>query len=342
MFYKRNGLKKFFFLTIFVAIFFVFNHTYASFFHFAEEISRSGDADVKRGNNFNNSQNMPLLESFLSYDAVNPKGGGDIIVVNNNSLLPELGMMGTVADIDDNSDQISIYEVRESDNVSQIAKMFNVSVNTIIWSNNIERGVIRTGQILVILPISGVKYEIKKGDSLKSIAKKLNGDIDEIIKYNDISKDNQLAEGQIIIIPNGEMAPSVSPRMEFKSSPARGANGPYYANYYIRPIGGGSKTQGLHGYNGVDLANVCGAPVVASASGDVIISRTNGWNGGYGNYIVISHANNTQTLYAHLSSNIVSAGWRVTQGQVIGRIGSTGRSTGCHVHFEIRGAKNPF
>lgn len=325
-----------------MAVFFVFNHAYASFFHFAEEISRSGAANAKKDDNLNNSQNIPLLESFLSYDIGNSKGGGDIIIVNNNSLLPELGMMGNTADIDDNNGQISVYEVREGDNLSQIAKMFNVSVNTIIWSNNIEGGMIRTGQILVILPISGVKYEIKKGDTPKSIAKKLNGDVDEIIKYNDIPKDNQLAEGQIIIVPNGEMAPSVSPKPGFKSYPAHGANGPYYANYYIRPIVGGVKTQGLHSYNGVDLANVCGASVAASANGDVLISKTSGWNGGYGNYIVISHNNNTQTLYAHLSSNSVSAGWRVTQGQVIGRIGSTGRSTGCHLHFEIRGAKNPF
>lgn len=342
MFYKGNGIKKFFVLAIFIAVFFVFDQAYAGFFHFNEELRGNSAEDSKKPDNFNNSQNIPLLESFLSYDVINSKGGGDIIIVNNNSLLPELGMMGTIADIDDNSEQISVYEVREGDNVSQVAKMFNVSVNTIVWSNNIEKGVIRPGQILVILPISGVKYEIKKGDTLKSIAKKLNGEVDEIIKYNDISKDNQLAEGQIIIVPDGEIAQPISPKLGIKSSPARGANGPYYANYYIRPIGGGSKTQGLHGYNGVDLANVCGAPVVASASGDVLISRTNSWNGGYGNYIVISHANDTQTLYAHLSSNIVSAGWRVTQGQVIGYIGSTGRSTGCHVHFEVRGAKNPF
>jgi murein DD-endopeptidase MepM/ murein hydrolase activator NlpD len=81
---------------------------------------------------------------------------------------------------------------------------------------------------------------------------------------------------------------------------------------------------------------------MASASGVVIISRTSGWNAGYGNYIVIKHDNGTQTLYGHLSKNLVGVGEVVTQGQVIGQMGRTGKATGVHVHFEIRGAANPF
>jgi murein DD-endopeptidase MepM/ murein hydrolase activator NlpD len=110
----------------------------------------------------------------------------------------------------------------------------------------------------------------------------------------------------------------------------------------MRPIVGGRKTQGLHGHNGIDLGAYYGAPILASAEGDVIISATSGYNGGYGRYIVISHTNGTQTLYGHLSANIVSAGDHVTQGQVIGAMGSSGKSTGTHLHFEVRGAKNPF
>jgi murein DD-endopeptidase MepM/ murein hydrolase activator NlpD len=110
----------------------------------------------------------------------------------------------------------------------------------------------------------------------------------------------------------------------------------------MRPIEGGRKSQGVHSYNAVDLANSCGSPVLAAASGDVLIGRNTGWNAGYGHYIVLVHPNGTQTLYAHLNGNIAQEGWHVTQGQVIGYLGSTGKSTGCHVHFEIRGAKNPF
>ncbi len=90
------------------------------------------------------------------------------------------------------------------------------------------------------------------------------------------------------------------------------------------------------------MAASAGAPIRAAAAGEVIVSKTGGWNGGYGNYIVIKHANGTQTLYAHNSSNAVSAGASVAQGEVIGYVGNTGRSTGSHLHFEVRGAKNPF
>jgi len=111
----------------------------------------------------------------------------------------------------------------------------------------------------------------------------------------------------------------------------------------MRPLVGGVRTQGVHGYNGVDIAAPVGTPFLASAAGEVIVARSSGWNGGYGQYIVVRHANGTQTLYAHASQIIVGVGQRVVQGQVIGYVGSTGRSTGAHLHFEIRGGpRNPF
>jgi len=111
----------------------------------------------------------------------------------------------------------------------------------------------------------------------------------------------------------------------------------------MRPLVGGVRTQGVHGYNGVDLGAAEGTPFMASAPGEVIVARASGWNGGYGQYIVIRHDNGTQTLYAHASGIVVGIGQRVVQGQVIGYVGSTGRSTGPHLHFEIRGGpRNPF
>lgn len=344
VFSKRDHILKLSVLAMFMAVFSVFNTAQAGFFYFGEEILKSSNQNNQKTAYFN-AQNIQLLESSPNYESIGARGGGDITIVNNNSLLPDSGPMGTIADIEDKSgsDQISIYVVREGDSLSQIASMFNVSVNTIIWSNDIDRASkIVPGQTLVILPISGVKYEVKKGDTVKSIAKKLNSDADEIIQFNDLPSSGQLAEGQTIIVPNGEIAPTPSIKPGLKSNPVRGANGPSYAGYYIRPIADGRKSQGLHGYNGVDLADSCGTPVMASASGDVIISREGGWNGGYGKYVVIDHPNGTQTLYSHLSSNIVSAGWHVVKGQIIGYVGSTGKSTGCHLHFEVRGAKNPF
>jgi murein DD-endopeptidase MepM/ murein hydrolase activator NlpD len=98
----------------------------------------------------------------------------------------------------------------------------------------------------------------------------------------------------------------------------------------------------LHGFNAVDIGAPVGTPVVASARGEVILSKPLSWNGGYGSYIVIKHSNGTQTLYAHTSKNTVSAGEVVEKGQTIGHVGNSGKSTGYHLHFEVRGAKNPF
>ncbi len=114
------------------------------------------------------------------------------------------------------------------------------------------------------------------------------------------------------------------------------------SGYYLRPISGGAKSQGIHGHNGVDLAASFGTPIVAAAGGKVILSRIGGYNGGYGTYVVISHTNGTQTLYAHMNANNVTVGQNVERGQVIGSIGMTGKTSGPHIHFEIRGARNPF
>lgn len=266
------------------------------------------------------------------------------MVTADGALMPEIAVEG-ISNQAQNSDQISLYVVREGDSLSQIAEMFGVSVNTIAWANNFERGAtIQPGQRLIILPISGVRHTVAAGETVKSIANKYHGDaevemiIDEIIQYNGLDEAGTIAKGDVIIIPGGE---EVRVTSSGSTKSASGAS-PSYAGYYRRPIEGGIKTQGVHGYNGVDLAGSYGAKIMAAAGGDVIVSQSGGWNGGYGNYIVVKHDNGTQTLYAHLSSNLATIGQKVTQGQVIGYMGSTGKSTGTHLHFEVRGAKNPF
>ena len=301
--------------------------------------NKQADADSL----YANSQNMALLQAALNYDPNPSKGGGDITVVGGSALLPDSGPLGTIADVSETptNGQISLYVVREEDSLSQIAQMFGVSINTIIWANDIGSGnVIREGQVLVILPVSGVSYTVLKGDTLDIIAKKFKGDVEEIKKFNGITDPSGLAVGQIIIIPAGEIANRSYTARGYL--PVSGAGGPEYIGYYLKPILGSVRTQGLHGYNGVDLAAPHGREVMAAASGSVIIARDSGWNGGYGKYIVISHPNGTQTLYAHLNGAIVYQGATVVQGQVVGYVGSTGRSTGPHLHFEVRGAANPF
>lgn len=291
-----------------------------------------------------NAQTMDLLQAATNPDPNRAKGGGDITIVGSTALLSEDGPAGTALDVEEKTESghISVYVVRPGDNLSTIAKLFGVTKNTILWANDIKGGVIQPGQTLVILPVSGLTHTVVKGDTIKSIAKKYKADEDEIAQYNLLDDDAKLAIGDKIIVPDGEIS-VVAPKISKVTNPWRkNSAGPTISGYYMRPIAGGTKTQGLHGYNGVDLANFRGAPILASAAGAVIISRSGGWNAGYGNYIVIQHDNGTQTLYAHLSKNLVSAGQNLAQGQVIGEMGSTGKATGVHLHFEVRGAANPF
>lgn len=335
---------KFAFFVALLAILITPTSANAGFFSFIADLFESNKAGEVVAN-AHNSQTVPLLQAALNYDPNPAKGGGEIIIVDDEALLSETGPSGTLADIEErpaSSDQISIYVVREGDSLSQIAKMFSVSTNTIIWANDIKRGsLITPGQTLIILPVTGIRYTVEKGDTLKSIVKEYKGDLDEILQYNDLAEDVVLAIGDIIVIPDGEIEMPVYSSAS-ASSVVYGSGGPTYSGYYILPVNGARRSQGLHGYNAVDLAVSYGTPILASASGTVIINKSYGWNGGYGNYIVIRHDNGTQTLYAHNSSNIVYSGQSVVRGQVIGYIGSTGRSTGAHLHFEIRGAKNPF
>lgn len=289
----------------------------------------------------------PALRAALNVDPNPAKGGGDIAIsagVGGSALVAEIGPAGTAADIEvarPGADQISIYVVREGDTLSQIAELFGVTTNTIVWANDLSRGnVIRPGETLAILPVSGIRHTVVKGDTLASVVKKYKGDLAEVLEFNGLVEGAALAVGDVITIPYG-VAPQAAPRVSTGVA-ASGSGGPSLSGYFLRPLVGGVKTQNTHGYNAVDIAAPTGTNVLASAGGEVIISRTYGYNGGYGQYIVIKHDNGTQTLYAHLSENFVFAGARVVQGQVIGAVGNTGRSTGPHVHFEVRGARNPF
>ena len=286
-----------------------------------------------------NSQTLALLAGYLN---INPTGtGGAEVAIVDGTVLESNGIEGEFfVDLGKSgTGQISVYIVRTGDTLSEIAEMFGVSANTIIWANDIRGTSIKVGQELVILPISGVRHVVKSGDTLKSVATKYKADLNDVLLYNGLAIGDKIKSGDVIIIPDGVI--SATQVSSVKNS-AGAQTYPVYSGYYIRPIVGGRKTQGIHGNNGVDLAAPTGTPILAAADGRVIVSRAGGYNGGYGSYLVISHPNGTQTLYAHLSQNSVFVGQSVAQGQIIGAVGNTGKSTGSHLHFEIRGAKNPF
>lgn len=291
------------------------------------------------------------LRAAVNSDPSGAVGGADIAMVNGSALLPYMGPDGSAADVTAAapSDRISLYVVRNGDSISEIADMFGVSVNTIIWANDLKSASdIHPGDTLVILPVSGIRVTVAKGDTLATLAKKYGADATEIAQFNGLDASAALSAGGEIIIPGGELAapkPVVrraSSSSPYAPNPFRGGSGPSLGGYFRNPLPGAILTQGLHGWNAVDLGARRGTPILASASGTVIVAKTGGWNGGYGNYVVITHDNGTQTLYAHMRNTIVSVGQSVSAGQVIGYVGMTGMTTGAHLHFEVRGAANPF
>jgi murein DD-endopeptidase MepM/ murein hydrolase activator NlpD len=270
------------------------------------------------------------------------------IVTDGGALLPEVSLLNTATDVVVGSNgQISTYVVHKGDTFSGIAKMFDVSVNTVLWANDLTKSsVLKEGQTLVILPISGVIHDVVKGDTLIKIAKKYGGDVTEIAQFNDLAVTDSLSVGDQVIIPDGEVSSSLTTNSSGVKTKVV-YNVPNYNSYYSQPFPNGPRirqTQGLHGYrnSSVDYGMPVGTPLSAAALGTVIMSRNYGWNGGYGNYVIIQHPNNTQTIYGHMANTIVTVGQTVTQGQLIGYSGNSGNSTGPHLHLEVRGAKNPF
>ena len=314
----------------------------------ASILSFFGFTDAKANDDtLHNSQNAPLLEATTLAQNTSSDAPSDGLMLQGAT-----GPLGSQADnTDDVNDQISLYVVKQGDTLPVVAKLFAVSVNTIRWANDLPKNAtVKEGDTLLILPVTGVSYTVKKGDTLKSIARKFKADVDDVGRFNGLEQDSDMTVGDTLIIPDGEMSDGGT------ISGQTGGGLPQYAygktrlmkqwttdlgSYYIRPIHGGYRSQGLHGYNGVDLAASIGTPVLAAADGVVIAAKSSGWNTGYGNYVVIRHPNGTQTLYAHLLSVNVTAGQNVSQGNQIGQLGKSGRATGPHVHFEVRGAKNP-
>lgn len=282
-------------------------------------------------------------QGAVDLSADDAEENADLMIMENNSLV--------AANIPDPSEvfgnykkEVITYTVKEGDNPEQIGIAFGISADTVLSANNLKDGdIIRPGDKLIILPINGVRVKVGPKDTINSLAKNYQGKADEIIAFNNLPADGSLKNGDYIIIPGGENPIIAAPKSK---SFAPKVNAPKYASstqqagWLILPTTG-SDWGRIHCNNGVDIANVCGTPIYAAAAGTVILSDGSGWNGGYGKYIEIKHANGVVTLYGHASQLLVSQGEQVSQGQLIMLMGTTGRSTGCHLHFEVHGAKNP-
>ena len=302
-----------------------------------------------------NVNNLPVITNSLS--TLGPTKPTDLAVVSGVTTDRWVYSLGPISSPQVNiqsatttapTRSISYYTVKIGDTLSGIAKSFGVSINTIAWQNGLSpNALLRPGDKLTILPVSGVLHKVKAGDSLSKIAKQYGVKTADIIAYNNLSGDRVII-GQSLIIPGGQ--PPSTPASQIAQTIKSGASNVQQVFTSAKETAQKSLTSSGSGmtwptvghritqyyswrHTGIDIANKVGTPIYAADSGRVEIAAT-GWNGGYGTTIVINHGK-LKTRYGHLSRLYVKAGENVVKGQVIGEMGSTGRSTGPHLHFEV-------
>ncbi len=246
-------------------------------------------------------------------------------------------------------DSVVSYTVVEGDTLSSIAEKFAVSVDTIRWQNDLKSiDDIKPGQKLEVPPVTGIVHKVKRGETIYSVAKEYKVDAQAVVNwpFNTFTNDETfaLAVGQLLVVPDGvkpEEKPWQQPVFVARKTPNAGAVSA--SGQFVWPASGGI-TQYFRWYHpAIDVANKNAPDILAADAGKVIVA---GWPDGigYGNRVVIDHGNGYTTLYAHLSKIYVSSGQTVKRGDSIGKMGTTGRSTGIHLHFEIHKngiAQNP-
>ncbi len=251
-----------------------------------------------------------------------------------------LGASDPLSNLTEDENGIKRYKARRGDTISTVAERFNITAETLKAANPGLRSALRVGQELVILPVPGILYEVRAGDELEEIASRYGVEAELVRDYNpDYQKAFSSGSGTVIL-PYAKFVPGTA---------AAGTDLPVLKNYFAMPAVGWNWGE-LHDANAVDIANKCGTAVGAAAEGLVIPDAalgdgTSGWNSGYGLFVLVEHPNGTKTRYAHLGSIQAKIGQYVYRGDKIGEIGNTGNThgpTGCHLHFEVYGAKNPF
>ncbi len=244
------------------------------------------------------------------------------------------------------SGEIITHTVQDGETLSSIAERYGLQVSTIIWENNLdEKTKLKPGQELRILPVDGVRHKVARGETIYSIAKKYGledeAEAQKIVNYpfNEFLNDEtfELATGQFLVVPDGvkkDVAAPSGTRTTRSVAITPDAGSVTATGSFVWPAAG-KLTQGYRFYHkGIDIANRGGGPILAGDSGTVVAA---GWDSsGYGNRVLVDHGNGLVTLYAHMSAFQVQVGQRVKRGDLLGQMGSTGRSTGTHLHFEIR------
>ncbi len=237
-------------------------------------------------------------------------------------------------------DKIVYYTVQSGDTISGIAERFGITTYTIIWENNLSGySVIQPGDKLAILPVSGIRHKVAKNETIAGIAKKYGVTADKIIEYNKLASADDIGVGETLMIPGGEKISAPAPTYALRTTVYRTAGNVPAATAASGKMNWPNSCRYISQYfgwrhAGLDIACNYGVAIYAAESGRVAVAQ-GGWNGGYGNTILLDHGGGVQTRYGHLSAIYVSVGEQVAKGQAIGAEGSTGRSTGPHLHFEV-------
>lgn len=241
-----------------------------------------------------------------------------------------------------------LYVVQKGDTSAKIARRFNLREATLLSANKNKK--IRPGAHLVIPTMNGIYVRAQRNDTASSLANRYRSTRSAIMRANALES-NKIKAGTKIFIPGGrEPEIYVSRRTWDRGGRIVIPDGNAYVGSFRWPCGG--RMTSSFGYRrspfrrrrrsvfhaGIDIAAPRGTPIVAAASGVVTHA---GWMSGYGKTIIIQHGGGVSTLYGHNSSLLVGAGRTVSRGQIIARMGSTGRSTGNHCHFEIRRGGRP-
>lgn len=264
--------------------------------------------------------------------------GGNAVIAPLSPLVPEPGS----ATSEQQPKKPRIYTVQDGDTIASIAAQFNISANTILWANGItERDILKIGDHLTILPTTGVLHTVRSGDTVLAIAIKYDADLQATIAYNNLGEDAKLAIGQKIIVPDGyahatvpTSVPSIVSEDVKLATESPPDSAPSTGSGFAWPTASRHISQYFRwGHTGIDIDDRSRPPIYAAETGTIEFT---GWLGGYGRLVVVNHGDGLSTYYAHVDKVYVTKGQKVSKGDAIAQIGSTGRSTGPHVHFEVR------
>jgi murein DD-endopeptidase MepM/ murein hydrolase activator NlpD len=255
---------------------------------------------------------------------------------NNNVLFPAPVLHTTISERD--RMEIITYTVQPNDNIWAIAQGFGLKAETVVWANpNIEKSpdLLKVGQKVIVPPVDGIYYTISAGDTLQKLAKTYQTTVEKIVAFelNALEEPYALVPGQKIMLVDGrkKVVPTNYYPMTSVGKAPKGA--PTGSGRFAWPTQGLLSQRYWSGHLGIDIAGRPGTPIRAADDGYVVMAGRDTW--GYGNQVVIDHGNGYWTRYAHLQKISVKAGDVVKKQQQIGTMGSTGRSTGPHLHFEV-------